>query len=125
MNKTILFIEDGSVDVDDVKEALPGIELVVYRQGAPMPTFVDVEVSDPCEGICEDTDKEDATPRFKAEEVRSAIKKTFKEICKKTTYSPFATQYQTSFILNEALLPCFIDDVITTLTEGADPSDDK
>ena len=125
MNKTILFVEDGSVLIDEVKEALPGVELVVYRQGARMPMFVDIEVSDPCKGMCEDPDKEDATPRFDAKEVRSAIKKTFKEICKKTTYSPLTTKYQTSFILNETLLPYFIDDVITALTEGADPSDDK
>ena len=41
-----LFVEDGSVDTDELEEILstknPEIKLVVYRQGASKPELVDV-----------------------------------------------------------------------------------
>lgn len=38
MIKTIIFVEDGSVDIDDLKESVGEETLVVpYRQGAPLP----------------------------------------------------------------------------------------
>jgi len=42
-----LLIEDGSVDLDDLKEELektnPEIKVVVYRQGAVRPLLVDIK----------------------------------------------------------------------------------
>lgn len=42
--RQILFVEDGSVDLDEVKTALQGtgIEVIVYRQGAKMPQLVNL-----------------------------------------------------------------------------------
>ena len=41
----ILFVEDGSVDLDEVKAALQGtsIKVVVYRQGSPIPQLVNLQ----------------------------------------------------------------------------------
>lgn len=41
----ILFVEDGSVDLDELKAVLKGtgIEVVVYRQGSPMPQLVNLQ----------------------------------------------------------------------------------
>ena len=44
--KQFLFVEDGTVDVDNLEEDLgtknPEIKLVVYRQGAKTPKLVDI-----------------------------------------------------------------------------------
>lgn len=42
-NKTqkVLFVEDGSVDLDELKD-LPGVRVVVHRQGTPLPQLVDM-----------------------------------------------------------------------------------
>ncbi len=41
----ILFVEDGSVDLDELKAALQGtnIIVVVYRQGSPIPQLVNLQ----------------------------------------------------------------------------------
>lgn len=41
----LLLVEDGSVDVDELKEFLErtNIKVVVYRQGAKMPEIIDLE----------------------------------------------------------------------------------
>ena len=45
--KKLLFVEDGSVDTDELEELLgmrnPEVKVVVYRQGARSPELVDVE----------------------------------------------------------------------------------
>ena len=43
--RQILFVEDGSVDLDEVKTALQGtgIEVIVYRQGSKMPQLVNLQ----------------------------------------------------------------------------------
>ena len=44
--KKILFIEDGSVDTDDLGERLasnPEIAIVIYRQGCLPPQLVDIK----------------------------------------------------------------------------------
>lgn len=43
--RQILFVEDGSVDLDELKVALKGtnIIVVVYRQGSPMPKLVNLQ----------------------------------------------------------------------------------
>ena len=45
--KKFLFIEDGSVDIDDLGERLAGnpeIAVVVYRQGSLPPQLVDIKM---------------------------------------------------------------------------------
>lgn len=46
--KKLLYVEDGSVDVDDLQQVLDdsdsGIYVVVYRQGSRPPELVDLEV---------------------------------------------------------------------------------
>lgn len=37
----VLFVEDGSVDLDDLKD-LPGVKVVVHRKGTPLPQLVDM-----------------------------------------------------------------------------------
>lgn len=43
--RKLLFVEDGSVDVDELKETVEGlnINIVVYRQGSEKPMLVEVE----------------------------------------------------------------------------------
>lgn len=43
--RQILFVEDGSVDLDELKTALQGkgIEVIVYRQGSKMPQLVNLQ----------------------------------------------------------------------------------
>lgn len=43
--RQILFVEDGSVDLDELKTALQGtsIKAVVYRQGSAMPQLVNLQ----------------------------------------------------------------------------------
>ena len=44
MIKNILYVEDGSVDVDELKEGLsPETKIIVYRQGSAIPRLVQVE----------------------------------------------------------------------------------
>lgn len=42
--KQILFVEDGSVDLDELKTVLQrtSIEVIVYRQGSKMPQLVNL-----------------------------------------------------------------------------------
>lgn len=43
--RQILFVEDGSVDLDKLKTVLQGtsIEVIVYRQGSKMPQLVNLQ----------------------------------------------------------------------------------
>lgn len=42
MINKVLFVEDGSVDVEEVARTLPYIPIVIYRQGSCKPEFVDL-----------------------------------------------------------------------------------
>ena len=82
MNK-VLFVEDGSVDVDELQEMLPEVPVIIYRAGSLKPEFVDVDTpvniikKEPCEpkGMC--TDK--ALPVYTPEEIITAIKQTLSD----------------------------------------------
>lgn len=40
MIKTFIFVEDGSVDVDDLTKSVGNdVKVITYRQGATMPTI--------------------------------------------------------------------------------------
>lgn len=43
--RQIFFVEDGSVDLDELKAALQGtsIKVIVYRQGSKMPQLVNLQ----------------------------------------------------------------------------------
>ena len=43
--RQVLFVEDGSVDLDELKAALQGtsIKVIVYRQGSKMPQLVNLQ----------------------------------------------------------------------------------
>lgn len=45
----IMYVEDGSVDVAELKSELPDTKIIVYRQGACMPELKDVQ-SNPIKG---------------------------------------------------------------------------
>ena len=42
MINKVLLVEDGSVDVDELAETFPYLPIIIYRQGAPKPEFVDL-----------------------------------------------------------------------------------
>ena len=76
MNK-VLFVEDGSVDIDELQEMLPEVPIIIYRQGSLKPEFQDVDTTvkvvkkEPFEpeGMCADK----ADPTFTPEEIRASI----------------------------------------------------
>ena len=82
MNK-VLFVEDGSVDVDELQEMLPEVPVIIYRAGSLKPEFVDVDTpvnvikKEPREqeGMC--TDK--SLPVYTPEEIITAIKQTLSD----------------------------------------------
>lgn len=41
----VLFVEDGSVDVDELQEMLPEVPIIIYRQGSLKPEFLDVDTT--------------------------------------------------------------------------------
>lgn len=43
--RQIFFVDDGSVDLDELKTALQGtgVEVIVYRQGSKMPQLVNLQ----------------------------------------------------------------------------------
>lgn len=45
MRKYLLFVEDGSVDLDKV-EKIEGLEVIVYRQGGALPILTSIEVNE-------------------------------------------------------------------------------
>ena len=74
----VLFVEDGSVDVDELQKILPDVPVIIYRAGSLKPEFVDVdtpvnvikkEPSGP-EGMCADK----ALPVYTAEEIGKVIR---------------------------------------------------
>lgn len=45
----VLYVEDGSVDVDELEQSLKDTKVIVYRQGAVKPDMIDVS-NNPIEG---------------------------------------------------------------------------
>ena len=47
MIKKVLFVEDGSVDIDELEKIDLGVDnIIIYRQGSKRPEFVDLEAPD-------------------------------------------------------------------------------
>lgn len=131
----VLFVEDGSVDVDELQEILPEVPVIIYRAGSLKPEFVDVDTpvnvikKEPCEpeGMC--TDK--ALPVYTPEEIREAIKQTLLNKGKKK-WNIESQSYTYIFLLNSESIDFFAACVIRELGEtktetesGADPSGDN
>lgn len=82
MNK-VLFVEDGSVDVDELQEMLPEVPVIIYRAGSLKPEFVDVDTpvnvikKEPREQEGMRTDK--SLPVYTPEEIITAIKQTLSD----------------------------------------------
>ena len=86
MCNQVLLVEDGSVDLDDVKEALPDIPVIVYRAGAVPPTFVDISHGPLFDGLAAGEPKPEVIERDSPatmERVWQAIKSVFDEKCYK------------------------------------------
>lgn len=128
----ILFVEDGSVDVDEVQRMLPEVPIVIYRAGSIKPEFTDIDTpvnvikKEPCEpkGVC--TDK--ALPVYTPEEIREAIKETLFHIGVED-FNVAAMERVFNFSLDAKGMEYFISYVLQKLTEaktcGADPSGDN
>lgn len=73
----VLFVEDGSVDVDELQKILPEVPVIIYRAGSLKPEFVDVDtpVNVIKKGMC--TDK--ALPVYTPEEIITVIKQTLSD----------------------------------------------
>lgn len=74
----VLFVEDGSVDVDELQKILPEVPVIIYRAGSLKPEFVDVDTpvnvikKEPREQ--EDMCADKALPVYTAEEIGKVIK---------------------------------------------------
>lgn len=136
MNK-VLFVEDGSVDVDELQEILPEVPIIIYRQGSLKPEFQDVdtpvkvikkELCEP-EGMCADK----ADPTYTPDEIRNAISAVL-SLKGESFYNAANKKYEKIFTLNPQTIEFFAACVLRELTEaktcgavhirGVDPSDD-
>ena len=128
----ILFVEDGSVDVDEVQQMLPEVPIVIYRAGSIKPEFTDIDTTvnvikkEPCEpeGMCADK----ALPVYTPDEIREAIKQTL--LSKgNANWNVESQSYIHTFLLNSASIDfftaCVLRELIEAKTCGADPSGDN
>jgi hypothetical protein len=84
MCNQVLLVEDGSVDLDEIKEALPDIPVIVYRAGAVPPTFVDISHGPLFDGLAAGEPKPEVVERDSPatmERVWQAIKSVFDDVC--------------------------------------------
>lgn len=132
----VLFVEDGSVDVDELQKILPEVPVIIYRAGSLKPEFVDVDTpvnvikKEPCEpeGMC--TDK--ALPVYTPEEIREAVKQTLLNNAKKK-WNIESQSYTYILLLDSESIDFFTECVIrvvqklaeTKTESGADPSGDN
>lgn len=112
MATNVIFVEDGSVDVDEIERKFPYTPIIIYRQGSLKPEFKAVDI--PVTYI-----KEHNT--FTPNEIGLAFLKTFDEVCSED-YDPHCNAYTHTHILTGANKREFIDKVLDKLT-GVDPSD--
>lgn len=128
----VLFVEDGSVDVDELQKILPEVPVIIYRAGSLKPEFVDVDTpvnvikKEPCEpeGMCADK----ALPVYTPEEIREAIKHTLLNKGKRK-FNIESQSYTRMLLLDSESIDFFAVCVIQELTEaktcGADSSGEK
>ena len=107
MNKLILFVEDGSVDVEELKKTLPEVPVIIYRQGSIKPEFKEVDTTIVI-------NRTNNTPI----EIRNAIFNTFIELSDKC-FLPVADEFQHRYIITDENIRDFMDKVMEKLN-GAD-----
>ena len=118
MCNQVLLVEDGSVDLDAVKEALPDIPVIVYRNGAVPPTFVDISHDPLFDGLAAGGPKPEVIERDSPatmERVWQAIKSVFDEKCYKER-GPINNYQETNKIYGDVY--DFIDEVRKRLGES-------
>ena len=119
MNK-VLFVEDGSVDVDELQEMLPEVPVIIYRQGSLKPEFVDVDTpvkvikKEPCaqEGMCKDK----ADPTYTPEEISIAINNAL-SLNGKSFFSPELNRYDNIYKLSSQSVASFIKYIFQELNK--------
>ena len=119
MNK-VLFVEDGSVDVDELQEMLPEVPIIIYRQGSLKPEFVDVDTlvkvikKEPCapESMCKDK----ADPTYTPEEIGIAINNAL-SLNGKSSFSPELNRYDNIYTLSSKSVASFIKYVFQELNK--------
>lgn len=106
----ILFVEDGSVDVDELKQILPTTPVIIYRQGSLKPEFKDVDVEVTYDRVDETN----------AEKIRTAIHEAFRKNCKTIVDLVVGgVRERDEYELDEFNIDYFADEVINAL-HGAD-----
>lgn len=118
MCNQVLLVEDGSVDLDEVKEALPDIPVIVYRNGSVPPTFVDISHGPLFDGLAAGEPKPEVVERDSPatmERVWQAIKNVFDEKCYKE-HSPMNNYQETNKFCGDVY--DFIDEVRKRLGES-------
>lgn len=113
MNK-ILFVEDGSIDIDELKKILPEVAVIVYRQGSLKPEFKEIDTK-----VVPDISKNYFTPN----QIVLAFLKTFDDVCSKD-FDPHCNDYTHTYTLTGANKREFIYKVLDKLT-GVDSVEDS
>lgn len=112
--KTVLFVEDGSVDTDELEKLFPDIPIIIYRQGSLKPEFKIMDT--PVEYV-----KKSDT--FTPNQIGLAFLKTFDDVCS-VDYDPHCNDYTHTLTITNANKREFIDKVLAKLT-GADSVEDN
>ena len=108
MNKTVLFVEDGSVDVEELEKMDLGVDnIIIYRQGSKRPEFVDLEAPDTKCG------------EFDEKAIRYAVAKAITDSAK---YNRITSLLETAWSIDN--IDTCVDKVISIL-RGENPDDDE
>lgn len=112
MNKTVLFVEDGSVDVEELEKMDLGVDnIIIYRQGSKRPEFVDLEASDTKCG------------EFGEKAIRYAVAKAITDSAKYVEkYNAITSLLETTWRIDN--IDTCVDKVISIL-RGENPDDDE
>ncbi len=112
MTKKVLFVEDGSVDVDELEKMDLGVDnIVIYRQGSKRPEFVDLETQDIKSG------------EFGEKAIRYAVAKAITASAKCVTeYKTIDNCLETTWRINN--IDACVDRVISIL-RGVNPDADE
>lgn len=111
MIKKVLFVEDGSVDTDDIEERFPDIPIIIYRQGAPKPEFIDVEMPE-------------ANDLYTVKQIKDCVSKVLRRLPRTSDYD-LALARDVVCVRFDENIDIFLDDIEKELKSGADPSGDN
>lgn len=113
MTKKVLFVEDGSVDVDKLEEMDLGVDsIIIYRQGSKRPEFVDLEAPDTKSG------------EFDEKAIRFAVAKAIATLSDCVgTYNAIDNRIITTYHIDS--IDACADKVISILRGEEDPDVDE